>query len=155
MQEGLQRQYFTPVRMDPSGDPPAFVDVKLPTVSSAFRGPLRRGDVRAPRGTIIGSYRVTGSHYDNAPGTYALRVTRVSVYSGSRGNRWAIWHSRAGTYDIRHFEDPGQHDLLGGPDNPLYVFPPGSVLYGFIGNLAGSIGSAYLMSQFMEGHLNA
>ena len=139
-------------RLDPTKNPPQYVDEVLPTRTLKLKGPLERGRVRAPRGTILGSYRITGSFYETATGTYNLRVTRLSVFTGSRGNDWALRHSRDGTVDIIHFETPGQYNAHGGPLTPLYSFGPGTVSWGWIGNNAGgSVGSAYWTGQFMEG----
>jgi len=151
-----QRIFQTIRVLNPAGDPQEYVDVALPTVSVKFRGPIRRGAVRAPRGSILGSYRISGTHYDNAPGTYSLRISRVSLFSGSRGQRWVIQHSRVGTVDIQHFINAGQVSLLGAGNEPVYVLGPGTVTWGFIGvNASGSMGSAYFTSQFLEGYLNA
>lgn len=137
--------------LDRQRNPPDFVDEELPTTTVVLRGPIRRGLMRAPRGTIPGSYRITGSYYPFSRGTYSLRVTRLSVFSGSRGNSWFVRHSRTGTADVINFPSPGQETRLGGPNEPIYAFGPGTVIYGFLGNAAGSIGSAYSMGMHLEG----
>ncbi len=127
-------------------DPPAIVDEDLPTTTVKLTIG-KGGRFRAPHGTQTGSYRITGSHRElTAPGTYALRVTRVSVASGSRETNWYIRHSRKGTVDIIYFPAPGQETRLGGPMNPIYAFGPGTVIYGFLES-----GSAHWLSQHMEG----
>src|SRR3990167_6526737 len=138
--------------LDTRHDQPAFVDEVLPTTSRNLLV-LRRGRVRAPRGTIVGSLRLTGSFrpFAGHPGSFSLRVTRVSLYSGSRDVAWFIRHSRSGTHDIIQFPAPGQEVLLGGPMNPIYSFGPGTVFFGWLGNYAGSIGSKVDYSQHIEG----
>ncbi len=146
---GQDRVFTTQRAQDPQQNPPADVDVVLPTRSFTLRGPLRRGRVRAPAGTIPGSYRITGSHRElTAPGTYSLRLTRVSIASGSRETGWFIRHSREGTRDIIYFPSPGHVELLGRPDAPIYAFGPGTVIWGFM-----EAGSAHFLSQHMEGYL--
>ena len=149
----IERQFVTPRLLDLAKNPPEYVDGILPTVSVAFRGPIRRGAVRAPRGSILGSYSFSGSYYPTGMGTTSLRITRVNVFSGSRNQRWMIRHSRDGTRDIRFFISPGQQEIVGNPMEPIYVFGPGTISWGFIGaNASGSMGSAYDTSQFMEGY---
>ena len=143
------RMFVTPRRTDPAQNPPREVDEVLPTVSVTLRGPLKRGRVRAPAGTIAGSYFITGSHRQlGAPGTFSLRITRVSIASGSRETGWFIRHSRQGTTDIIYFPTPGHVELLGRPDAPVYAFGrPGTVIWGFL-----EAGSAHFLSQLMEGY---
>ena len=149
---GEENRIFTSRRrLDLGLDPPEFVDDILPTTSLTFRGPERRGVERAPHGTQRGSYRVTGTFYENAPGTYSLRITRLSVFSGSREALWSLEHSRQGTIDIIHWESPGQEYRQGDPLRPLYSLGPGTISWGFIGDISGRIGSGYNMGQFMSG----
>lgn len=138
-------------RLDLGLDPPEFVDEILPTTSLTFRGPERRGVERAPHGTIRGSLRIGGTFYENAPGTYSLRITRLSVFSGSRESMWSLEHSRQGTIDIIHFETAGQEYRAGDAMRPLYALGPGTVSWGFIGDHSGRMGSAYNVAQFLEG----
>ncbi len=146
---GQDRVFFTQRALDPQQNPPADVDVVLPTQSITLRGPLKRGRTRAPAGTILGSYRITGSHRElTAPGTYSLRVTRVSLASGSRETGWVTRPSREGTRDIVYFPNPGHVELLGRPDAPIYAFGPGTIIYGFL-----EAGSRHFLSQSMEGYL--
>lgn len=139
--------------LDRRHNPPEFVDEEVPTVSRNLLV-LRRGRVRSPRGTILGSVRLTGSIRPlSAPGTFSLRVTRVSVFTGSRNMAWFIRHSRDGTYDVIHFPSPGQETRLSGPMEPIYAFGPGTVVFGWLGDAAGAIGSAYDLGQFLEGYV--
>ena len=148
-----QRAFISPRRIDPRLNPPDYVDEPLPTDSKVLLV-LRRGRIRAPRGTILGELRLTGSVRPlSSPGSFSLRVTRVSIVAGSRQVDWHIRHSRDGTYDIIHFESPGQVTRLGGPLEPIYAFGPGTVTWGFLGNAAGSIGSAYTLAQHLEGYI--
>ena len=142
----VERVSVTQRRLDNRQNPPAYVDEALPTETVVLRGPLKRGRSRAPSGTIAGSYRITGSYQPTAPGTYSLRVTRLSVFAGSRYVSWFIRHSRTGTADIIYFPSAGQETRLGGPLEPVYAFGPGTVLYGFL-----EAGSAYWMGQHLEG----
>lgn len=148
-----EQQHLVRRFLDKSRDPPEFVDEELPTITVKLQGPERRVRERAPHGTVAGSYRVTGSFYEAAIGTYSLRVTRVSIFSGSRNSAWHIRHSRDGTVDLIDFESPGQHMALGKPDAPVYSFGPGTVSWGFVGDSGGAMGSAYNVSQAMEGLL--
>lgn len=128
-----------------------YVDEPLPTVTVTLRHPERKGRVRAPHGTAVGSYRVSGSFQQGAVGTYSFLVTRVSLFVGSRNAAWMVRHSRKGTVDVQHFESPGQYNAIGGLKQPVYAFGPGTVFYGWIGNAAGGIGSAHDLGEFMEG----
>ena len=148
-----ERMFVSKRLFDPQANPPQFVDEELPTISVKLRGALRRARTRSPRGTIPGSIRLTGSFYQTARGSNSLRITRVSVFSGSSGNAWMIRHSRQGTVDVLDFDVPGQQIILGGPDRPVYALGPGTISWGFIGNASATIGSAYDMSQTMEGFL--
>ena len=152
----INRPFTTPRYLDPALDPPAYRDFSFPTVTTTFRGPIRRGVVRAPRGSIPGSTYLGGTNYISAPGTYSLRITRRSIFSGSRNQRWMIRHSRVGTVDVIPFVSPGWQETVGDQMAPIYVFGPGTVIYGFIGaNASGSMGSAYDVSMFLEGYKNA
>mgnify|MGYP001596621152 CR=1 FL=1 len=143
-----ERVFVTKTLIDKQRNPPGPVDEELPTTTIKLRSTIRRGRVRAPGGTTLGSYRVTGSYRElTSPGTFALRVTRVSIYAGSRGISWMVRHSRIGTVDIQTFDAPGQVNLLGDPMKPVYAFGPGTLIYGF---LEGG-GTQYFLSQFMEG----
>ena len=137
----MERVFYSRKILDKSKDPYEFVDEELPTVSVQLKV-TRTGRFRAPHGTVIGSYRLSGTYQ----GTYNLRVTRVSIASGSPGVWWHIAHSRKGTYDMIYFPTSGQAQLLGGPNDPIYAFGPGTVKWGFL-----EAGSAYWMSQHLEG----
>jgi len=158
-----------------------FVDAELPTATVKFAWPERRGAlVRATQGTIgansgyiVGSYRITGSHYDLTPGTYSLRINRLSigVHGGGHGYgapsqigsdnffrqgtvyRWGIWHSRDGTVDVIGFSAPGHVHQVSGPLAPIYSFGPGTVQWGFLGAQHSHMGSHVDLIQRMEGQL--
>ena len=142
----VQRVNTTQRFLDPRRNPPEFVDEVLPTETVVLRGPLKRGVVRAPAGTIAGSYRITGTYQTPSPGTFSLRVTRLSVFTGSREARWFIRHSRTGTADVIYFPSAGQETRLGAPREPIYAFGPGTVIYGFM-----EAGSAYWHGAHLEG----
>lgn len=142
----VQRQVSTRRFLDRQRNPPEYVDEELPTTTVQLGGASNVGRARAPRGTAVGSLRLTGSYQPLAPGTYSLRVTRLSVFAGSREVTWYLRHSRTGTADIIYFPAPGQETRLGGPKNPVYAFGPGTLTYGFL-----EAGSAYWMGAHMEG----
>lgn len=145
------RNFNTTRRLDPRTDPPSFVDEQLPTKSvrlAAGQVGNRGGRFRAPHGTMIGSYRITGSWRElTAPGTYSLRLTRLSILMGSREGFAYIRHSRTGTADIIHFHAPGQEVRLGAPLEPLYSFGPGTVIFG----IGSPLGSAHWVGFHAEG----
>lgn len=149
--ESVKRVIQSRKLLDKRRNPPAMVDEELPTLTKNLLV-LKRGRVRAPRGTIVGSFYLTGSVRPlSAPGSFSFRVTRLSLATGSRNMEWAIRHSRNGTYDVISFPNPGQETRLGGPMNPIYAFGPGSVLWGWLGDAGAGMGSAYWTSQHIEG----
>ena len=152
--------------LDKRRDPQEYVDEELPTTTLKLKGALRRVSTRAPIGTVAeGSYRVTGSHYDFSPGTYSLRVIRLSLAavgspSSSRGTvyQWHIRHSRQGTVDVQVLQVSGAQsgrvtgdrvDLRGGPHNPVYAFGPGTVFWGW-DTFKGELGTRVTLTQSME-----
>ncbi|GEM_PF-4742280 len=139
-------------RLDRQAIPPRYVDEELPTTTKLLF-PIRRGRVRAPRGTILGSMYLTGSARSpiSSPGSFSLRVTRVSVFTGSRNMEWFIRHSRKGTIDVISFQTPGQVAYLGNPLEPVYAMGPGTVIFGWLGDAGGLMGSAYFTGQSLEG----
>ncbi len=148
------RRFVTRRYLDPATDPPRYVDEKLPTETVKFQGALRTSRDRAPAGTAQGSYRIAGTfQVTGGRGTYSLEITRLSLYSGSRGNAWAIRHSRQGTVDVLDFSSPGGVVLQGDQMSPIYSFGPGTVFWGWIGDETGAMGSAFDMNQSMEGIL--
>jgi len=157
-----------------------FVDAELPTTTVKLLWPERRGAlVRATQGTvgansgyIVGSYRITGSHYDLTPGTYSLRIHRLSVgvhgaithgaadsNIGSLGHfrgtvwRWGIWHSRTGTLDVIGFSEPGHIHTVSGPLTPIYSVGPGTLQWAWLGAQQSHMGSHVDLMQSMEGVL--
>lgn len=142
----VKRVSVTRRYLDRQLDPPEYVDEELPTTTVKLRLPGRKGRERAPHGTAIGSIRLTGSYHETDRGTYSLRVTRVSVASGSRETGFAVRHSRTGTLDIIYFPAAGQETRLGGPKEPVYSVGPGTLFYHFL-----EAGSAYWLSAHLEG----
>lgn len=140
---------------DPQIDPPMFQDEELPTLSKTLRGAQRKGRERLPHGSALGSLRLTGSQREFSPGSYSLRVTRVSLSTGSRNMAWFIRHNRVGTVDVVDFPAPGQHYVVGAPMEPIYAFGPGTVIYGWLGDPTGGFGSTAWVSQHMEGFIGA
>ena len=147
------REFTTRRMLDPYGNPPRYVDEELPVVSVKLQGIERKTSERGPHGTAVGSLRLSGSFYETAKGTNSLRITRLSLFSGSRNHSWFIRHSREGTVDEIGFESPGQHFAVGDPMAPIYAFGPGTITWGWRGDEAGAMGSAFTMTQSMEGYL--
>jgi len=162
----VQRVSVTNRYYDRRRDPPAYVDVELPTTTLKLKGALKRVSTRAPIGTVAeGSYRITGSHYDFAQGTYSLRITRLSLSavgspSSSRGTvyQWHLRHSREGTIDVQVLQVGGARvglsyndrvDLRGGPGNPVYSVGPGTLLWGW-DTFKGELGTRVTLTQSME-----
>lgn len=149
LNQGIQRVIVSKRIFDPIRNPPEVVDEALPTLTFKLRGTERRGVVRAPRGTLTGSMRITGSFRfasAGAPGTFGARITRLSVFSGSRESLWALRHSREGTLDVIYFPSAGQEFRAGDGEKPLYSVGPGTLLWNFL-----DAGSAYWHGAFMEG----
>ncbi len=147
------RSFVTRRFLDPLGNPPDYADEVLPVQSVVLQGALRKSSERGPHGTATGSYRLSGSFYETAMGSNSLRITRLSLFSGSRNNGWYIRHSRKGTVDEINFESAGQHSAIGAPYEPLYSFGPGTITWGWKGDEAGAMGTAFTMTQTMEGYL--
>ena len=168
-----------------------YVDEELPTRTIKLSWPERRGpSVRAAHGTaqesppgtsrvnresyLQGSYRISGQHHDLAPGTYSLRITRLSLgvhgggsagvdtngYFQGHGYRWGLWHSRDGTLDVIGFARPGHMHQVGGPMEPIYAVGPGTLQWAFLNestesgsSLVKGLGSRVDLIQSMEGVL--
>lgn len=146
-QDNVQRVSASKLFRDNRLDPPQYVDEEIPSVSVVLGARNRRGILNKDAGTAEASFTITGSLREFIPGTYGLRVTRVSVVNGSAGGArptnsvlWYIRHSREGTVDvIRTPRGGGQVVLQGDPMRPIYTFGPGTVLYAFAGTAsAGS-----------------
>lgn len=148
--DGSQHQFRLNVQRRYDPERPGLVDDILPTRSVKLQLANRKGIFRAPRGTAIGSYRITGSFREaataGAPGTYSLRITRVSVFAGTPNQEFYVRHSREGTVDVIFLPSAGQEVLLGDHLRPIYSFGPGTVTYGFT-----SAGSGYDLGAHMEG----
>ena len=154
-------QRFVQAGIDRTMDPPRYLDYDLPTSTKKFQGAVKRVFTRAPFGTILGSMRLTGSHYDLGLGSYSLRVTRRHVYIGTPNMAWHIRHSRQGTVDVLTTPTPraadvtpqwyGNFEALGNQEHPVYSFGPGTITWGFTPLAGQVIGSAYPLIQSMEG----
>lgn len=167
-QYGHQRTFTTRRYLDPAKSPPQYVDEELPTITVKLQGPVRRAVARMPSGTIEGSFRITGTNYDLVPGSYSLRLTRISLsVSGDSGAgtakfdrpwkgttyRHHIRHSREGTLHVAQFSEPGQLDLLGDGLHPLISVGPGTLLWGWTKQLPGATGTRVTLAQTLEGLL--
>ena len=164
-EQEVQRTSTTHRRLDKRRDPWEYVDDELPTTTIHLKGPARRVVTRTPRGTNAeGSYRVTGSHYDFNPGTYSLRITRLSLSAvgsppSASGSvyQWHLRHSRTGTIDVVVLPAPKPGvaneaavvDRRGGPQNPVYVVGPGTLSWGWDA-VRGWMGTQVSLSQSME-----
>lgn len=159
----VQRLSTTARYLDWQRNPPDYVDEQVPNNTIKLIGPIRRPIARAPLGTIPGSYRITGSFYDNNSGTYSLMITRVNVgiigtaIRSGTAYRWYIRHSRQGTVDILGIDKNTQNQritLQGDPKRPIYSFGPGTVIYGFMGgDHLSAAGSHFWYHQNLEGIL--
>ena len=142
----ITRDFVTQKFRDDALDPPRYVEEEIP--SQTVKLPIRSqaGRKRAPLGTHTGTFYMKGSHYDASPGTYGLRIFRMSVFSGSREVIWRLHHSRIGTVEEIYFPAAGQEIQLGGPRNPICALPPGTLSFGFL-----NAGSAHWLGYHMEG----
>lgn len=126
--------------LDRMRNPPEYMDEELPTKTVKIFSRNKQGtkiDACTIGGSIaiMGSKYFSGSHYDFGPGSFSLRITRRSVYVGSRSSyskaaaEWRLRHSREGTVDMIPFRTGSlmQAELLGGPMNPIYSFGPGTL----------------------------
>ena len=146
--QDVQRVSYTRRFLDESRNPPEYVDEKLPTKSVKIFARWKPGTLFDPEihttaaPLNMGSFQFSGSHYDFAPGSYALRITRRSVYVGSTDRRnveveWRLRHSRLGTIDTipislgtyTRVYRPNNWSLeaFGNPMAPLYTLPPGTI----------------------------
>jgi len=131
----VERVSFTRRFLDRAKNPPEYVDEELPTKTVQIFAREKQGTyIIAGDGALnMGSIRFSGSHYDFAPGSYALRVLRRSVSYGSMSTggqlNWCLRHSRLGTVEKLTFHNADKSPLVdhGGPMNPLYSFGPGTV----------------------------
>jgi hypothetical protein len=142
----VNRQFVTRKFRDNILDPPRFVDEEIPSVTVKLPYRSLAGRKRAPLGTHTGTYYITGTHYDSYPGSYGLRITRLSVYSGSRDVIWRLHHSRVGTVEEIYFPAAGQEIQIGGPRNPIMALGPGTISFGFL-----NAGSAHWLGYHLEG----
>ena len=163
----VDRINFTRRFLDKMRNPPEYVDEELPTktvkiFSREKQGTILAGSLSGATQFNMGSMEFTGSHYDFAPGSYALRITRRSVYIGSvMSNRntnfeWKLRHSRLGTIDMipmfigtqaaNRRSGDWKAEAFGGPMNPIYSLPPGTLWTYF----RGRSGSARVYSS-LEG----
>lgn len=121
-------------------NPPQYVDEELPTQTVHIFARRKQGTIldSASGVTAMGSIYFSGSYHNDAPGSYSMRVTRRNVAIGSMGPRpvsfvWKLRHSRLGTVDGIPFylrgtiNQPVIHETVGGPMNPVYAFPPGTI----------------------------
>ena len=162
----VQRVITTRRYLDKRRDPWEYVDDELPTTTINLRGALKRVSVRAPRGTVAeGSYRITGTHYDFGPGTYSLRITRLSLSAvgsppASAGTvyQWHLRHSRQGTIDVHVLQQRpagaggAGNDrvvLMGDARRPVYVLGPGTAFWGW-DTFKGELGTRVTLTQSME-----
>ena len=163
-----ERAYTTRRYLDPAKSPPEYIDQELPTVTVKLQGPERRAIARMPAGTIEGSYRITGSHHDLAPGTYSLRVTRLNAGASgdsgagtqkfSRPWKGSVYyfyarHSREGTVHIESFDQPEQRVRQGDALRPIFSVGPGTLLWNWALQGPGVTGTRVTVSQTIEGLL--
>ena len=142
----VRREFITRKFIDKARDPWEYVDEELPTTTVKLPYRSLAGRKRAPQGTHTGTYYIKGTHYDFGPGTFSLRITRLSVFAGSREVTWRLHHSRKGTLDVIYFPAAGQESRLASPLKPVFSVGPGTLSFGFL-----EAGSAYWSGYHMEG----
>jgi len=152
----VERVSQTRRHLDKQKDPWEYVDEELPTTTIKLKGAAGRVSTRAPLGTAAeGSYRITGSHYDFSPGTYSLRVTRLSVGVMGSTNfqgtlfQWHLRHSRQGTIDVLTFGAQGRVFERGDRMRPIYSAGPGTLFWGW-DTFKGELGTQVTLTQSME-----
>lgn len=132
----VSRSFSTRRYLDRRRNPPEYVDDELPTKTvHIFKRNLQGTAIDSNVGeTEMGSIEFSGSHYDFAPGSYALRIIRQSIGVGSFNPGagagllyWTLWHSREGTIDCIPFTAAGRLNQVGGPERPIYAFGPGTI----------------------------
>lgn len=154
---GHERSFVTPTYLDPQTG--RYVDLELPTITVKLQGVNRRAITRAPRGSVEGSYRIAGTHYPLAPGTFSLRITRVSVgvvgTASFRGSAYSfhIRHSRDGTLFTSLFGAPDQRHITGNQLEPIIAVGPGTLLWGWTGLNPAGMGTHISFTQTIEGVL--
>jgi len=169
---GHGRDFSTQRYLDPAKNPPEYIDRELQVVTVKMLGAERRGAyVKSQQGTdsagpLIGSYMIGGSHYDFAPGTYSLRITRLNVGVTVAGNNarvgtpdfgpgtiyaWVARHSREGTLMVLQFPEPAQVNLAGNWDNPIMSMGPGTFIYQHLGDRFAQVGTKVDLSMNLEG----
>lgn len=142
----VERVITTRRFLDKRRNPWEYVDEELPTTSVHIFSRKKQGTL-LDSGiglSIMGSIQFTGSNYDTAPGSFSLRITRRSVYIGSRPLgvntelEWKLRHSRLGTVDAIPFflgtqlaraRLPQNSEAVaqGNPMAPIYAFGPGTL----------------------------
>ena len=131
----VSRENVTRRFLDPMRNPPEYVDESLPTQTVKIFKRNRIGTaIDNSLGDLnFGSIQFTGSHYDFAPGSYSLRITRHTLGVGSPGGPggqlwWKLHHSRMGTIDgIPMAAARGQITRDKSPMEPLYALGPGTI----------------------------
>ena len=145
-----------------------YLDEELPTVTLKLQGIGRRASSRMPRGTVEGTYRITGTNYDLTPGTYSLRALRVTAGisgPGGAGTRkdyqWSgttyafyVRHTRQGTLLFLPFDRAGVVDMRGNPRDPVFAVGPGTLAWAWQTLSAGGVGTRVTVSQQIEGLLS-
>jgi len=146
-EQKVERVSFTRRFLDKNRNPWEYTDEELPTKTVTIFSRKKQGTLVDPctiGGSIanMGSIHFSGSNYDFAPGSFSLRIIRRSVHVGSRtsygaSTEWRLRHSRKGTIDAIPFylgtriqdrrNELARAEAFGGPMNPLYSFPPGTL----------------------------
>lgn len=139
----VEKVLHTILRLDKSKNPWGVVEEELPTKMKFIFSRKKQGTILDSNSgvTNMGSMQFSGSNYDAYPGTYSFRVTGRNVAAGSMGPNtdawWYLHHSRLGTVDAMPIKQAGTQSIQygipqvreanGGPLNPLYSFPPGTL----------------------------
>ena len=151
----VERANITRRFLDKATDPWSYVDQELPTVTKKIFIRTKMGTaIDNSLGDInVGSLHFSGSHYDFAPGSYSLRITRQDIGIGSPGGPggqlwWKLRHSRMGTIDAIPLTGNARDRLVrqGAPMEPLYSLGPGTIT-AYMRSLKGT----HRVSSSMEG----
>jgi hypothetical protein len=140
----IERSNNTIRRLDKMGNPPVYRDEELPTQMKFVFSRKKQGTaLSSDKGAVnMGSIAFSGSSYEAAPGSYSMRITKRTVCAGSMSTNtdawYKLWHSRLGTVEMLPFKQAGtmnnsyglaqKHEAIGGPLNPVYSFPPGTLI---------------------------
>lgn len=148
--------------LDKMANPWQYREAELPTQTKHIMSRPKQGTIiDSNSGALnMGSLYFSGSHYDFGPGSTSIRIIRRTAAIGSMSLNtdawWKLHHSRLGTVDALPFKQSGTlnaqygvaqaYNDRGGPLNPIYAFPPGTLTH-YMQSLKGTA----RVSASMEG----